>query len=62
MALPDPQVAHADLVAYEQTLRAAGKNVESHYYEGAGHIVTMLPTTTDDATQRAITFLDGHLR
>jgi dienelactone hydrolase len=58
----DPMVAHADLVAYEQALRAAGKNVESHYYDGAGHIVTMFPTTSADATQRVITFLVEHLR
>ena len=58
----DPEVAHTDLVAYEQALRAAGKNVVSHYYDGAGHVVTLFPTTTDDATQRAITFLDEHLR
>ena len=58
----DPEVPHTALVAFEQMLRAAGKNVESHYYDGAGHIVTEFPTTTADATQRAIDFLDAHLK
>ena len=57
----DPTVAHADVVAFEQALRAGGKQVESHYYDGAGHVVTLIDATTDDATRRAVTFLDQHL-
>jgi dienelactone hydrolase len=57
----DSSVAHKDLIAYEQSLHAAGKNVESHYYDGAGHVVTMFPSTSDDATRRVIAFLDQHL-
>jgi dienelactone hydrolase len=58
----DAMVPHADVVAYEQALRAAGKTVESHYYDGAGHVVTLINATTDDATRRVVTFLDRHLK
>ena len=58
----DPMVAHADLVAYERALRAAGKTVESHYYDGAGHAVTQIGATSDDAIRRTISFLDRYLK
>ena len=58
----DPQVAHNEVVAYEQARRAANKPVESHYYEGSGHAATLVPTTADDAVERTIAFLDGHLK
>jgi alpha-beta hydrolase superfamily lysophospholipase len=57
----DPQVDHADLVAYENAMRAAGKDIQSHYYDGAGHVVTLQPDTSADATQRVIAFLAQHL-
>lgn len=58
----DPNVPHTDVVAYEQTLRAAGNDVESHYYDGTGHVATLTAPNVDDATQRTVTFLDQHLK
>jgi dienelactone hydrolase len=58
----DPEVDHANLVTYENAMRAAGKDIESHYYDGAGHVVTLQPQSSADATQRIITFLDQHLK
>jgi dienelactone hydrolase len=58
----DPNVPHAKVVAFEQALRAAGKPVESHYYAGRGHVVTLAPNTiSDDATRRVATFFHTHL-
>src|SRR3954464_9367264 len=35
----DPMVPHQEVVAYEDSLRAAGRLVESHYYESDAHVV-----------------------
>jgi dienelactone hydrolase len=55
----DPAVSHARVVLFEQALRAAGKPVASHYYDGYGHAVTL---TSADATSRAVQFLERALR
>lgn len=58
----DPNVAHGALIAYEQALRTAGKTVDSHYYDGTGHVAILTTSNIDDATQRIISFLDQHLK
>jgi fermentation-respiration switch protein FrsA (DUF1100 family) len=58
----DPQVAHDQVAAYDEARRAANKPVESHYYEGSGHVATLVPATADDAIGRTIQFLDEHLK
>jgi dienelactone hydrolase len=58
----DPVVPHDDVLRYEQVARDRGREVESHYYAVSGHVVTTIAETADDATRRAIAFLDDHLR
>jgi dienelactone hydrolase len=57
----DPNVAHSNLVAFENAQRTAGNPVVSNYYPGAGHVALIAPATTDDATARAVAFLQQHL-
>jgi dienelactone hydrolase len=59
----DPMVPHEEVVAYEDSLRAAGRSVDSHYYESNAHVVTVFgdPGDTADATNRAVAFLHQHL-
>jgi dienelactone hydrolase len=54
----DPNEPHALLTAFELALRAAHKTVESHYYAGTGHVVTLTSGAVGgDATTRAVSFL-----
>lgn len=46
---------------YEQALRALGKPVEAHYYEGAGHELPFNAATAPDVVRRAMAFFDQHL-
>ena len=46
---------------YEQALRALGKPVEAHYYEGAGHDLPFVAPTGADAVRRSAAFLAQHL-
>jgi dienelactone hydrolase len=60
----DPNVAHAKVVAFDRSLRQAGKPVESHYYDGTGHVATLdvaAPAVGSDASARAVAFLQAHL-
>ncbi|MEA3057152.1 MAG: Dienelactone hydrolase family [Actinomycetota bacterium] len=58
----DPNVPHADVVAYEEALRRAGRAVEDHYYETTGHITILTAADIDDATRRITRFLDEELK
>lgn len=56
----DPRVTHANVVAFEWALAAAGKTVESQYYDGPGHVATLngySPMLVIDATNRAVAWL-----
>jgi dipeptidyl aminopeptidase/acylaminoacyl peptidase len=57
-------VPHQEVVAYEDSLRAAGRDVTAHYYDSDAHVVTAFgdPADVTDATNRAIAFLDEHLK
>jgi dienelactone hydrolase len=46
---------------YERTLRAAGRPVDAHFYDGAFHVSTLNAQVGEDATARAIDFLRRHL-
>jgi dienelactone hydrolase len=48
--------------AYEQTLRNSGATVESHYYEGGPHGVTVFGDFQDDAIKRAGDFYRRYLK
>ena len=58
----DPNVPHADVVTYERSLRDAGRTVEDHFYDGAGHVAILTPADMDDAAARVIAFFDEHVR
>jgi hypothetical protein len=53
----DPSVPHSEVVAFERVQKTNGNPTESRYYPGASHLVLFMPSTTDDATARAVTFL-----
>ncbi len=56
-AIADDIGAIAELRQYEQALRAAGKTVEAHYYEGVSY-----PLDTDDAIGPTIEFFSRYLK
>jgi dienelactone hydrolase len=59
----DAHVAHANVVAFENALRAAHKSVTAHYYPGTGHVPTLAPPPVgSDATDSATRFLQQTLR
>jgi dienelactone hydrolase len=59
----DAHVAHANVVAFENALRAAGRSVTAQYYPGIGHVPTLAPPPVgSDATDRATRFLRRTLR
>jgi dienelactone hydrolase len=59
----DLHVAHANVVAFENALRAAHKAVTAHYYPGTGHVPTLAPPPVgSDATDSATRFLQQELR
>jgi carboxymethylenebutenolidase len=47
--------------AYEQALRALGKEVEARYYDGGGHELPFAPATAADVLSRASAFFTRHL-
>lgn len=47
---------------YDERLRNLGKRVDSHYFEGSGHVVTMSEGTTYEATALTIAFFNRYLR
>ena len=47
---------------YEQRLRDLGKPVESRYFAGSGHVVTLSQATRDEATSLTLDFFGRHLR
>ena len=56
----DPRVAHSNMAAFEWMLAAAGKTVESQYYDGPGHVATLngySPMQAIDATNRAVAWI-----
>jgi dienelactone hydrolase len=57
----DPIVPHSEVVAFERAQREEGNPVESKYYRGASHLVLLAPSTTNDATTRAVAFLRRHV-
>jgi dienelactone hydrolase len=59
----DGHVAHANVVGFEQALRAAHKPVTVRYYPGTGHVPTLAPPPVgSDATDAATRFLHRTLR
>jgi dienelactone hydrolase len=56
----DAAVPVAQSSRLEAALRAAGVDVESRYYEGAGHNLSGEPTVHDDLVNRVIGFLCAH--
>ncbi len=58
----DPVVPVGAQRQTEEALRAAGRMVESHYYEGATHGVFLDPRSGADATAVAIAFFQRSLR
>ncbi len=59
----DGHVAHANVVAFENAMRAARKPVTVHYYPGTGHVPTLAPPPVgSDATDSATRFLQQTLR
>lgn len=57
----DDSVLIQDQRNYEQTLRANGTRVESHYYEGGEHGVTYFGTFVPDAMRRTADFFLRYL-
>ena len=57
----DDIVGFAPQKSYVEALRAAGKDVEWHYYEGGRHTLILDPANKDDATRRIIDFLTRRL-
>lgn len=57
----DEVVDIEDAREYDSALRAAGRQVESHYYDDAPHAILSYPTTSADVRRRAIEFLTTHL-
>jgi dienelactone hydrolase len=47
---------------YEQALRDSGSTVESHYYEGGMHAVTVVGEFQEDAFKRVIDFYQRYLK
>ena len=58
----DPTVSIDEQRTYEQTLRDSGTTVESHYYEGGGHAVTVVGDFQLDAFSRIIDFYRRYLK
>ena len=54
----DVHVPHISLVGFEIALRRAHKPVDSHYYAGVGHVVTLTVPggIAANATARAVAF------
>jgi carboxymethylenebutenolidase len=52
----DTTIPVASQQATEEKLHAAGKAVESHYYDGGRHVVIEDPRFQDDATSRVVEF------
>jgi hypothetical protein len=53
------------VAAFEVALRSAGKTVDSHYYAGTGHVVTLDPNNeafAANATNRVVAFFQRYLR
>jgi hypothetical protein len=46
---------------FVQELQAAAKDVESHFYQGGRHVLTLDPANQGDATQRMTSFLEQRL-
>jgi dienelactone hydrolase len=59
----DGHVEHSRVLNFELTMRAAHKKIESRYYRGEGHVVTLshAPLIAIDATTRASAFLHRYL-
>jgi dienelactone hydrolase len=57
----DHIASDAAIRQYEAGLRAMGRPVETAYYEGADHVVTLQPGVGADATAVVLAFLKGHL-
>jgi dienelactone hydrolase len=47
---------------YEQRLRDLGKSVESRYFDGSGHVVTLSEGTHEEVTALTLDFFGRHLR
>jgi dienelactone hydrolase len=60
----DPNVPHTRVAAFEQQLRSAGKTVDSQYYAGTGHVVTLdlNDAVATNATSRVVAFFQRYLR
>jgi len=57
----DSFVNELALHQYEQRLRDLGKTVESHTFDGSGHVVTLSPGTSAEATTLTLDFFRRHL-
>jgi dienelactone hydrolase len=58
----DPLVSVDEQRTYEQALRDSGATVESHYYEGGLHAVSVHGDFQDDAVKRSIDFYRRYLK
>jgi len=58
----DSQVSIDEQRTYEQALRDSGSTVESHFYEGGMHAVTVVGEFQEDAFKRIIDFYGRYLR
>jgi dienelactone hydrolase len=60
--LGDPNVPHAQVAAFEQAQRRAGRPVQFHYYPGASHVTLFsAPNVAKDAYFRTLAFLRHQL-
>ena len=46
---------------YEAAAKVAGKQIEAVYFDGVGHLVSLLPQSQTEAVARALAFLRKHL-
>ena len=58
----DGSVNEPALRRYDQKLRDFGKPVESRYFDGIGHVVTLSQETREEATALTLDFFGRHLR
>ena len=60
-AMADSYSSFTSQKNYVEALQQAGKDVESHYYQGGRHILVLDPANKDDAMRRIIDFFTRRL-